>query len=68
MLVNAVLWADWHVSWEQLDFNTWSQAQAEAWICRDVLGTDLVPIKSKRQELREVGHIHSAAETTQSEL
>lgn len=52
----------------QLDLNGGSLAQAEGWLRRDVLATDLVPIQSQRPQSGEVGHIRNAAETSQSEL
>lgn len=62
-------WAEVHnVLHTQLDLNGGSLAQAEGWLRRDVLATDLVPIQSQRPQSGEVGHIHNAAETTQSEL
>lgn len=66
--MRPVNWAVPHTSFAQLDLDGGSQAQAGGWLYRDVLATDLIPIQSQRPELGEVGHIHNAAETTQSEL
>lgn len=70
---NAVNWAAFEsrvpqASYTQLNLNRGSHAQAEGRLWRDVLATDLVPIQSQRLQFGEVGDIHNAAETTQSEL
>jgi len=59
---------EWYSRVWRLDLNAGSQAQAEGWLGWDVLATDLIPIQSQCPELGVVGHIHNAAEATQSEL
>lgn len=56
------------VPYTQLDFYAGGQTQAERWLWRDILTTDLVPVQTQRLQFGEVGHIHNAAETTQREL
>lgn len=52
----------------QLDLDGRSLAQAEGGVYRNVLLANLVAIQSQRLQFGEVGHIHSGAETPQSEL